>query len=200
MEPIASAFGYTPAEPEFLEGIREVTRELGILLILDEVQSLRVAPGGAQEAVRGRPRSYDDGQNNRWRHGGRRLRRPRGRDVAVRPDRWRPGGRALGHLQRQPYDRGGGRGHNDTTWTPEVYARLSGLGETLREKLRAVFAEFEVPAQVTGVASLFGIHFTSDEITDYRSMLRGDAQMKKALFTGAAQRGRAADGRLHRGP
>ena len=73
--------------------------------------------------------------------------------------------------------------------TPEVYARMSGLGETLREKLRAVFAEFEVPAQVTGVASLFGVHFTSDDITDYRSVLHSDGQMQKGLFTGMLNEG-----------
>ena len=50
MEPIASALGYVPAEAEFLRGIREVTRDLGVLLIFDEVQSFRAAPGGAQEA------------------------------------------------------------------------------------------------------------------------------------------------------
>ena len=46
-----------------------------------------------------------------------------------------------------------------------------------------------MPAQVTGVGSLFGIHFTSDEITDYRSVIGGDGQMKKALFTGLLNEG-----------
>ena len=48
--------------------------------------------------------------------------------------------------------------------TPDVYERMNALGETLRAKLRAVFDELEVPAQVTGIASLFGIHFTDEEI------------------------------------
>src|SRR5262249_59486231 len=49
MEPVMSSFGYVPAAPEFLRGIRKLTEELGIVLIFDEVQSLRIAPGGAQE-------------------------------------------------------------------------------------------------------------------------------------------------------
>jgi glutamate-1-semialdehyde 2,1-aminomutase len=49
MEVIASSFGYVLAEANFLKGIRELTTELGILLIFDEVQSFRVARGGAQE-------------------------------------------------------------------------------------------------------------------------------------------------------
>ena len=48
MEPVASSFGYLPGDPDFLKGVRSVTEELGILLVYDEVQSLRVAPGGAQ--------------------------------------------------------------------------------------------------------------------------------------------------------
>ena len=68
--------------------------------------------------------------------------------------------------------------------TPEVYRRMDSLGEMLREKLGAIFAELEVPARITGIGSFFGIHFTSGEITDYRSMLRGDQDLKKRLFAG----------------
>ena len=49
MEPVASNFGYVPADAEFLQGMREMTAELGIVLVFDEVQSLRLSPGGAQE-------------------------------------------------------------------------------------------------------------------------------------------------------
>ena len=50
MEPIVSHFGYLPARLDYLQGMRELTRELGMLLIFDEVQSFRLASGGAQEA------------------------------------------------------------------------------------------------------------------------------------------------------
>ena len=49
MEPIISSIGYVPADISFLEKMRELTKELDIVLIFDEVQSLRVSPGGAQE-------------------------------------------------------------------------------------------------------------------------------------------------------
>src|SRR5262249_14120954 len=51
MEPIVSSFGYVLGDPDFLRGIRKLTEELNIVLIYDEVQSLRVAPGGAQELL-----------------------------------------------------------------------------------------------------------------------------------------------------
>ena len=50
MEPIISNFGYLPLDIEFIRFIRDITEELGILLIFDEIQSFRVASGGAQEA------------------------------------------------------------------------------------------------------------------------------------------------------
>ncbi len=48
LEPIIGAGGVIAATDEFLQRVRAVTSELGILLIFDEVISFRVAPGGAQ--------------------------------------------------------------------------------------------------------------------------------------------------------
>jgi glutamate-1-semialdehyde 2,1-aminomutase len=50
VEPIAGNMGVIPPAPGFLEGLRQLTSDLGIILIFDEVISgFRVAPGGAQE-------------------------------------------------------------------------------------------------------------------------------------------------------
>src|SRR5207244_8790330 len=49
LEPIIGAGGVIPASVDFLRRLRTLTTELGILLIFDEVISLRVAPGGAQQ-------------------------------------------------------------------------------------------------------------------------------------------------------
>jgi glutamate-1-semialdehyde 2,1-aminomutase len=73
--------------------------------------------------------------------------------------------------------------------TPEVYERMNRLGGMLRAKLQAVFDEMDVPAQVTGIGSFFGMHFTDAPVTDYRSMLDGDQQMTRALFTGLLNEG-----------
>ena len=73
--------------------------------------------------------------------------------------------------------------------TPQVFQRLDHLGAMLREKLQSVFDELEVAAQVTGVASLFGVHFTTEEITDYRSVVHSDRDMQKAMFIGMLNEG-----------
>ena len=50
VEPIAGNMGCIPPEPGFLEGLREICDQHGIVLIFDEVMTgFRVAPGGAQE-------------------------------------------------------------------------------------------------------------------------------------------------------
>ena len=46
-----------------------------------------------------------------------------------------------------------------------------------------------VPAQVTGIASLFGVHFTSRPIRNYRDVVTGDAEMTRAVFTGLLNEG-----------
>lgn len=51
IEPTGASWGQVPVVPEFLHFLREKTRQLGIVLIFDEVISgFRCAPGGAQQA------------------------------------------------------------------------------------------------------------------------------------------------------
>ena len=166
MEPVVSSFGYLPGDIEFLRGLRDLTTELGIVLIYDEVQSFRIAPGGAQETLGVIPDMTAFGKII----GG-------GTPVG-----------AFGTFNANPVTMAAGEVVMNHL-TPEVYDRMNALGEELRAKLSAVFDEFEVPAQVTGIGSLFGIHFTSEEIRDYRSVVNSDQTMRKALFTGLLNEG-----------
>ncbi len=50
LEPVANYNGIQPPAPGFLEGLRKLTEQYGVLLIFDEVVTgFRMAPGGAQE-------------------------------------------------------------------------------------------------------------------------------------------------------
>jgi glutamate-1-semialdehyde 2,1-aminomutase len=56
LEPVAANAGVIPPAPGFLEGLRELTAEHGVILIFDEViTGFRVAYGGAQEYYGIRP-------------------------------------------------------------------------------------------------------------------------------------------------
>ena len=183
MEPIMSSFGYAPARLDFLQGIRGLTEELGILLVYDEVQSFRVAPGGAQDLFGVAP---DLTALGKVIGGGMPVGAFGGRaDVMALYDP-SEGGPVVGHagtFNANPMTMVAGEAVLSQL-TPDVYTRLSRLGAELREKLAAVFGELDVDAQVTGVASLFGVHFTAEEVVDNRSMLRGDGDMKDLLFMG----------------
>ena len=107
VEPVMGAAGVIPADESFLVFLRELTQSLGALLVFDEVISFRVGYGGAQGRYGVRPDLTTMGKIIGGGLAGRRLRRPRGRDVPVRPAPSRvPGPRR--HLQREPVDGGGG--------------------------------------------------------------------------------------------
>ncbi|MET0852920.1 MAG: aspartate aminotransferase family protein [Candidatus Rokuibacteriota bacterium] len=189
MEPIVSSFGYLPGDPEFLRGMRKLTEELGIVLVFDEVQSLRVAPGGAQELYGVTPDlsafgKIIGGGMPVGAFGGR-------RDIMALFDPAAPGGARIAHagtFNANPMTLVAGEAVL-LALTPAVYRRMGELGETLRSKLRAALAGAGVTAQVTGVASLFGIHFTPRPIRNYRDVVSGDAEMAKAVFTGLLNEG-----------
>ena len=187
MEPVVSSFGYLPGDIEFLQGLRDLTTELGIVLIYDEVQSFRIAPGGAQETLGVVPDMTSFGKII---GGGTPVGAFGGRaDIMELFDP--TSGAAIPHagtFNANPVTMAAGEVVMNHL-TPEVYDQMNALGGELRAKLRAVFDEFEVPAQVTGIGSLFGIHFTSDEIRDYRTVVNSDQTMRKALFTGLLNEG-----------
>jgi len=49
VEPFLGAGGVIPAKKEFLQALRDVTKENDVLLIFDEVQALRLSEGGAEK-------------------------------------------------------------------------------------------------------------------------------------------------------
>jgi glutamate-1-semialdehyde 2,1-aminomutase len=189
MEPIVSSFGYLPADPDFLRGIRKLTEELGIVLVFDEVQSFRVAPGGAQEMFGVTPDltcfgKIIGGGMPVGAFGGR-------RDIMALYDPGAAGGARIAHagtFNANPMTLVAGEAVM-LALTPQVYRRMNELGELTRTKLRAALAQAGVAAQVTGVASLFGIHFTSRPIRNYRDVVAGDAEMTRAVFTGMLNEG-----------
>ena len=73
--------------------------------------------------------------------------------------------------------------------TPSVYRNLAELTETLRQGVRKVCTELETPVQVTGLGSLFGIHFTPPEVRTYRDIAAEDADLRHRMFLGLLNEG-----------
>ena len=73
--------------------------------------------------------------------------------------------------------------------TPELYDQIAELGEIVRSKLRNLIAEREAPMGVTGIASLFSIQFTTEQIVDYRSLESADTTLAAHMFIGMLNEG-----------
>lgn len=171
VEPV-TVRGMIPAEPGFLTGLRELTRELGVLLICDEVVTFRLNTGGAQEHFGLTPDLTTFGKII---GGGLPVGAFGGRaDIMERFDPAQPG-----HVQHSGTFAGNaatmaaGIAALDLLSPPEI-ARINALGDRLRAALQASLDGANVPARVTGLGSLVGIHLTAAPVRDYRSATGSD--------------------------
>ena len=187
LEPIIGAGGVIAATPEFLQRLRAVTKELGILLIFDEVISFRVAPGGAQEMYGVTPDLTTLGKII---GGGLPVAAFGGRqDVMELLDpRRQPNLAQGGTYNGNPLGMAAGLAAMREL-TPDVYDELNRKGERVTEQLSEVFASHGVPAQVNGVGSLLAIHFSEKPVVDYRSVAATDKEKMRDLFLGLINHG-----------
>ena len=182
----------TPPRPGFLAGLRELTSELGMLLIFDEtVTGFRLAYGGAQEYYGVRP---DLATLGKALGGGYPLGVVAGRaDVLdlVREDR-------LGEDRYVWFASSVGGNPVSATAAlatlaelrrPETYPRLFALGQALRSGLVSVLKEEGVAAQVQGDGPLAAVVFTDREVVDYRTAFDSDRERARAFLLGLFRRG-----------
>jgi glutamate-1-semialdehyde 2,1-aminomutase len=187
LEPIIGAGGVIPATVQFLERLRSVTHELGILLIFDEVISLRVAPGGAQQLYGVTPDLTTLGKII---GGGLPVAAFGGRaDVMELLDPRRDPSLAQGGTYNgNPLGMAAGLAAM-TELTPDVYEDLNRRGARVCEQLSEVFASHGVPVQVNSAGSMFALHFTDRPVVDYRSMAAADKKRTRDLFLGLINHG-----------
>ena len=187
LEPIIGAGGVIAATPAYLERLRSVTAELSILLIFDEVISLRVAPGGAQELYGVMPDLTTLGKII---GGGLPVAAFGGRaDVMELLDpRRKPNLAQGGTYNGNPLGMAAGLAAM-TELTPDVYVDLNRKGARVCEQLTEVLATHGVRAQVNGVGSLFAIHFTDKPVVDYRTKASSDQKVTHEFFLGLVNHG-----------
>lgn len=178
IDPMPLRIGMVPATETFFTRIREITKQLGIVMIVDEVVNLRVAYRGMQSlygvkgdlttmakiigggfpigAVGGSAEVmsvFDPTGKPKAPHGG---------TFNANPISMVAGAVAMAKLTEADLD------------------RINTLGETLRTGLRAVFAAADVPAQITGMGSLFTILFHDRPLTNYRTIVHSKAEQALA--------------------
>ena len=189
IEPMLGSVGMLPATTEFLSMLRDFTTDNGIVLIFDEVISYRASYGGAQEYYGITPDMTSLGKIigggfSIGAFGGR-------KDIMDLYDPTAQGGPRVAHagtFNANPVTMLAGSVTLDEL-TPEVYRKLAEMTDYLKAEILKVGAELEIPVQVTGLGSLFGIHFTSDELVGYRDIAAEDAAFRHQVFLGLMNEG-----------
>jgi len=188
VDPYLCNGGLVPPVDGFMARLREVTERHGILMIMDEVISLRTAWGGGQERLGVRPDLTTFGKIIGGglpvgAFGGR-------RDVMAFYDPRQGGARISqgGTFNANPVTMAAGIATLNAL-TPEAYTRLEALGERLRGGVSRLFANTRRRGQVTGVGSLFWLHWTPEALSDYRSTRPKDAEMPERVFMGMLNEG-----------
>jgi glutamate-1-semialdehyde 2,1-aminomutase len=171
-----------PPQPGFLEGLRRVTDENGLLLIFDEVVTgFRFGYGGAQAYYGVTPDICTLGKAI---GGGFPLAAIAGRaDVmahfdknAVAEDEFLV---QIGTLSGNPMAAAAGLKTLEILKRPGAYERIFETGRALMEGYADVLKVAGVEARVLGEPPMFDIVFTDREIKDYRSALGDGARMKR---------------------
>lgn len=186
VEPVVMR-GLIPADGAFLEGLRALTRELKILLICDEVVTFRLAEGGAQRHYGISPDITTFGKII---GGGLPVGAFGGRaDIMDQFDPARPGYLPhAGTFAGNAATIAAGVVTLELLTSAEI-ARINALGDRLRAAVQSELDGAAVPASVTGMGSLVGVHLAAAAVRDYRSSVRADREAMRWLHLATLNHG-----------
>ncbi|MBA3779161.1 MAG: aspartate aminotransferase family protein [Chloroflexi bacterium] len=185
IEPVlGNAQGILP-RPGFLEGVREMTREFGALLIFDEVKTgFRFARGGAAEFFGITPdlATYAKAMGNGYpaaAFGGR-------RDVmSMLPEHVSHGGTYAGNRVAAAAAVQVLTILRDT----DALGTIRTTGERVQAGVEQILARRGLAHVFTGHPSMFGVMFTSELPSDYRGWADTDHELYDAVAAGMIVRG-----------
>jgi glutamate-1-semialdehyde 2,1-aminomutase len=182
IDPLLANAGMIPAQEGFLEGLREATARLGILLIFDEVISLRVGYDGAQARYGGEPDLTTMGKII---GGGFPVGATGGRREVMAvfdPGTKGPRVAAGGTFSGNPISMIAGLAAM-TAMDRAAFARLETMGARVRGRLNELLQRSGQPGQVTGDGSLFRFVMVGRPLRSYRDVVEpGVAERQMRLF------------------
>ncbi len=166
-----------PAQPGFLQGLRDLCDKHGVLLIFDEiVTGFRLAYGGAQERYGVVPDICTLGKII---GGGFPLAAlGASAEFMVHFDKARVGAEGwlmqLGTLSGNPVASAAGLKTMEILRRPGQFERLVELGQTLMDMQSDALSRAGIAHQICGDPTLFDIYFTATEPTNYRNAKHDD--------------------------
>ncbi|WP_048601980.1 aspartate aminotransferase family protein [Rubeoparvulum massiliense] len=193
LEPVQG--GYIPADEEFMQGLRKITDELGILLIFDEVKTgFRVGLGGAQGVYGitpdltalgkvlggGFPIGAIGGKQSIMQ-----VCAPRGsQDLFTAGTNQEQATETLFHsgtYNGHPIVLAAGMATMDVLEEEGMLEQLFTRTQILRSQLEEVYARHGIPMQTVGMGSIFSILLTADPIKNYRDVSQVDMDLRKRI-------------------
>ena len=187
LEPIMGNMGLIPPAPGFLEELRRVTEEEGVLLIFDEVISgFRAAHGGAQELYGIRPDLTCLGKII---GGGLPVGAFGGRADIM--ERLAPLGDVYqaGTLSGNPLALAAGITMLQALAAPDFYTRLEEQGKAFEATIRPILDRYADRLSYNRVGSLSTIFFCSGGVHSNTDAKRADTETYARYFRGMIERG-----------
>lgn len=188
VEPIAGNMGCVLPAPGFMEGLKEICQQNGIVFILDEVMTgFRMAPGGAQEFLNidadlvcygkvigaGMPVGAFGGRKEIMSHIA-----PLGEVYQAGTLSGNPLAMIAGYTLLQELNN-----HR------EHYESLAKKTSWLAGQLKAVFEEFSVPVTINQTGSMMSIFFTDQPVIDFQTASTTNQDLFRKYFHGMLKRG-----------
>jgi glutamate-1-semialdehyde 2,1-aminomutase len=180
LEPIPHNIGAVLPLPGYLEQLRQLATQHGVILIFDEViTGFRHGLGGYQQIAGVTPdlTTLGKAMANGWP-----LAALGGKAELMEQFNTTPGRPAFfaGTFNGHPAMAAAALATIEKLQTQPVHAHVFRLGERIRDGLREILPEFDIPATVSGFGSVFVTYFVDGPVARYEDLLANDA----ALFTG----------------
>ncbi len=163
LEGLMGAAGMIPPGEGYLQSARKVTSEHEVVFVLDEIISFRLDSGALQRIEGVMPDLTTFGKTIA---GGTAMAAFGGRHELM--ELFSPESPVLHHagtLNANPLSAAAGVAMMRQI-TPELIARINGLGESFRDGMRDVFRRAGIKGQVTGMGSLCNVHFGPVPVVD----------------------------------
>jgi len=188
VEPVAGNMGCIPPEPGFLEGLRKLCDDHGVVLIFDEVMTgFRLARGGAQERFDVWADLVTFGKII---GGGLPVGAFGGKKEIM--EVVSPVGPVYqaGTLSGNPLAMSAGLAQLNTLENhPELYVELEEKTDYLENGLRGVLNEQGVPFQINRVGSMISVFFTKEKVSGFKTASKTDQEFFKRFFHAMLKRG-----------
>jgi glutamate-1-semialdehyde 2,1-aminomutase len=186
VEPVAGNMGVVPPQPGFLEGLREITKQYGALLIFDEVMTgFRVDYNCAQGYFGIEPDLTCLGKVI---GGGLPVGAYGGKAEIM--ERIAPSGPIYqaGTLSGNPLAMTAGY-ETLIQLTPETYEQFKKKADRLEEGLRRAAEKYDIPHTINRAGSMIGFFFTNEEVINYEKAKTSNLDMFAAYYREMAEQG-----------